>query len=92
MGSMGGNETFSHLTHKLDMKVSSIEQMHPGGNMCVASQESSLKENSVSLDHEVLLERKRKMKASYPCLDFFSFMGQWTLVTCDYQITVDIDL
>lgn len=57
---LGGNMTFSHLTHKLDLKVSSVEQTHPGGSMCVASPGISLKESSASLDHEGLAREKRK--------------------------------
>lgn len=58
----GGNEIFSHVTHKLDGKVflieASVKQMYSGWCMWVASQENSLKENG-ALDHEVLHERKK---------------------------------
>lgn len=57
---LGGNATFPRLTHKLDLKVSSIEQTHPGRSMCVAPPESYLKESSASLDHEGLAREKRK--------------------------------
>lgn len=66
---LGRNETFSHMTHKLDSKVFSIEQMYPGRDMGVASQERSLKENSACLGHEVLHARKN-MKTPYSRLDF----------------------
>ena len=78
---IGGNETFSHVTHKLDGKVffieASVKQMHSGGSMWVASQENCLKENG-ALDHEVSHERK-KMKTPYSCLDFFLSwdLGHW---------------
>lgn len=69
---MRGNETFSQVTHKLDWKVfflkASIEHMHSGGNMWVASQESSLEGNS-AVAHEALHERK-KMKIPCSWLDF----------------------
>lgn len=57
---LGRNEIFSYVTHTLDLKVFSVEQMHPGKNMCVASQDSSLKENGPCLDYEGLHARKKK--------------------------------
>lgn len=45
---IGGNETFSRVTHKLNRKAffieASVEQMHSGGNMWVAFQKSSERE------------------------------------------------
>lgn len=66
------------MTQILDLKVFSteadIKQASPGGNMCVASQESSLEENSVWV-HEVLYVNKQIERIIFISPFFFSFMN-----------------
>lgn len=77
---LGGNGTFSHVTHKLNLKIfsleASVEQTHPGGNMCVASQESSWKKNVLVQIMRSCMREKNESTIFLP--QFFSFTGSWT--------------